>query len=87
MATEVYRQVLFNGEAGYASPLQAEAGFHILLESMLKVDPDSRHAPKVLIQSPWFDDLRGKTLTFKFPGKSALTEIRYTMFYLLCHLL
>ena len=58
-AAEVHRRVLFNGEAGFVSPLQAEAGFHTLLGSILKVDPCSRHAPEGLIQSPWFDDLRG----------------------------
>ena len=60
-AAEVYRRERLNGEEGSASPLQAEAGFHTLLGSMLKVDPDSRHAPEALIQNPWFDDLHGVT--------------------------
>ena len=36
---------------------------------MLKVDPCSRHAPEVLIQSPWFDDLRDETCSSIFLGE------------------
>jgi hypothetical protein len=60
-AAEAYRRVRFKGEKGYLKPFHAEAGLHILLESMLKMDPDSRHAPKVLIQNTWFDDLHSET--------------------------
>ena len=59
-AAEAYRRELFKGE-GHIVRFNAEAGFHILLESMLQVDPDSRLAPEVLIQNPLFDDLRGET--------------------------
>ena len=59
-AAEVYRQKKFNGDSIFASPLRVEAGFHSLLGSMLKIDPCSRPAPEVLIQNPWFDDLRGE---------------------------
>ena len=43
-----------------ATPLRAEEGFHTLLGSMLKIDPDSRHPPELLLQSTWFDGLRGQ---------------------------
>jgi hypothetical protein len=58
-AAEAHRRVLFKGKKGYLNPFPA--GLQILLESMLKIDPESRHAPKVLIQNPWFDDLHGET--------------------------
>jgi len=60
MATEVYQQKLFNVEKDDASPLQAEEGFHMLLGSMLKIDPDLHHPPELLLQSAWFNSLCGQ---------------------------
>ena len=40
-------------------PLRVEEGFHTLLGSMLRIDPDSRPPPELLLQSAWFDGLRG----------------------------
>lgn len=41
-------------------PLRVEEGFHTLLGSMLRIDPDSRPSPELLLQSAWFDSLRGQ---------------------------
>ena len=67
IAAEVYQRKILSGEKDDASPLRAEEGFHTLLGSMLKIDPDSRHPPELLLQSAWFDGLRGKVRVLTFP--------------------
>jgi hypothetical protein len=57
-AAEVYQRKVFSGEMDDATPLRAEEGFHTLLGSMLRIDPDSRPPPELLLQSTWFDGLR-----------------------------
>ena len=57
---EVHQRKIFSGEMGDATPLRAKESFHMLLASMLKIDPDSHPPPELLLQSTWFDGLRGQ---------------------------
>lgn len=84
-AAEAYRRVLFKGEGHDIIPSYVEAGFHILLELMLKIDSDSRHALEVLIQNPWFDDFVARLdLLFPSSGSSALTFLRHKFIIFFC---
>lgn len=49
------------------TPLQTEEGFHTLFEFKLKMDPDSRHPPELLLQNVWSDSLRGQVWAPTFP--------------------
>jgi len=78
-AAEVHQRKIFNGEKDDATPLRAEEGFHTLLGSMLKIDPESRPPPELLLQSAWFDGLRDQVWVPAFPqGPHYLwSEVRY----------